>query len=397
MAENLRKEWELKEQEQQLTLTPESVVGSFSSDSLYKRVLQGAAIHGLIAAPTSEKAFQMNAITHTGTAKSEGFELTLDENIIGLYSPQTEKGIALLLMKATEQLPHGDQITPENIQKNLEIEITLDDYMRACNIRDRKTARKQLNTIVQTIYGISIKWRETEWSKPEGKSRKVKERMEYDTRIIDGMGVSVGDNPVKGGRVKVSLTLKMAYYLATRYPMPIPSALFTINTNNNPYSFPLGWKLCALDNINITNNHPERVGHTTVKTLLNAVKGIPRYESIAHRGNIYDKIIEPFDRDMRELVKRGILSGYYYYDDMGARVDNIGAISYLTFSGLNIWYELKDYPSQILRLEAKQKRISAARKKAIRAAKKKQEAEAQAAEEDYSLDDLMIDEGEALY
>ena len=399
MAENLRKRGELREQEQQLTLTPESVVGSFSSDSLYKRTLQGTPIHGLIASSTAPQAMQIDAYTRAGKIESEGVKILVDEAALMSVSAQTFKVLIMFLTKATEQLPRENQITEKSINKGRTVRITLDEYMKACGIRDKKSAREQLNTAVKSLYAISLEWDEVEYNKPEGKTRKVKERVHHAARIIDHIATNEGGNPTRRGAAEVQLSYNMAEYLSGAYIMPYPSALLTINTKANPYSIPLGWKLCTLYNMNW--GKPTR-GKTTVETLLRAAKGIPRYEKIATKGQVYDRIIKPFDRDMKELVDRGILSYYYYLDDMGARVDKIASLSYLTFRGLSVMYEIKGYPSQAPRLEATQKRISAAINRTKNAAKKKKrkeeaEAEAQAAEEDYSLDDLMLDEEEALY
>lgn len=354
-------------------LRDKGTTGPFRSESEYHNTLQGTPIHGLIASSTGQQAYQMNAITHTGTTKSEGIIITVDEDVIGNLSPQTFKGLIMLLTVATEQLPRENQITAEAILSKREITITLEDYMRACKIKDKKTAREQLNTIIRTIYGISLEWDETEWNRPEGKSRKVKERMHYTARIVDKIGVPAGENPVKGGRVKVTLTADMASYLAGAYIMPYPSALLTINTQYHPYSIPLGWKLCALYNMNYEN--PERRSRTTVATLLKAAKGIPRYEDIAATGQVYNRIISPFDRDLQELVSAGVLSSYYYETPAGIRIEGnqLGGLSYAEFSALYVCFELKAYPDQTPRIEAKQKRISAAISRAKRAARKKEE------------------------
>ena len=375
--EQLREEaQERAAQDEKLSLEA-NISGPFRSNSEYHNTLQGTPIHGLIASATGEKAFQMNAITHTGTAKSEGIIITVDEDVIGNLSPQTFKGLIMLLTVATEQLPRENQITPEAILSKREITITLEDYMRACRVRDKKSAREQLNTIIRTIYGVSLEWDETEYNRPEGKSRKVKERIHYLARIIDKLGVPAEENPVKGGRVKVTLTYEMASYLAGAYIMPYPSALLTINTQYHPYSLPLGWKLCALYNMNYEN--PERRSRTTVSTLLKAAKGIPRYEDMREKGKIFDKIVTPFNRDLQELVSAGVLSSYYYETPAGVRIEGnqLGGLSYQEFSALYVCFELRGYPDQTPRIEAKQKRISAAISRAKSAAKKRKEAEEQ--------------------
>ena len=357
-------------------LQAEGVLGPFSSGSQFHRISQGTPIHSLIAASTSIQSFQMDAITHTGSAYSDGLLLTADnEEIVLSLSPQTFKVLIMLITIATEQLPRNDQITPEAILKTRTIRITLYDYMNACRISDKKSARDQLNKAIKALYGLSLKWDEAKWRKPDGKARKVKESLKIETRILESIATREGGTPVKNGAAEVQLAYGLAEYLAGAYIMPYPSTLLTINTHTNPYSIQLGWKLCALHNMNYGTSRQNR---TTVETLLKAAKGIPRYQDIAHKGQIYRLIIERFDRDMRALVEAGVLSSYSYTDDKGRTIspEELGGLSYLEFSALNVCYVIDGYPSQAPRLEAKQKRITAATNRARRAAKKKQEAEA---------------------
>ena len=355
------------------TFAPAEALGPFSSGSQFHKVSQGTPIHGLIASSTSPQNMQINAITRAGTINSDGVIITVDEEALLSVSAQTFKVLIMYLSKATEQLPRGDQITAEAIQRSRAVALTLEEYMRACRIKDKKSAREQLNTAVSALFGISLEWDETEYNKPEGKSRKVKERVHHRMRITDHTITREEGNPVKRGAAEIRLSFDMAEYLAGAYIMPYPSALLTINTHKNPYSIPLGWKLCALYNMNYGKPRQNR---TTVETLLRAAKGIPRYDVIAEKGQVFDRIIKPFDRDMRALVEAGVLSSYYYFDDNGDRIDSIASLTYSEFSALNVWYEIKDFPNQAPRLEAKQKRISAAINRAKRAARKKQEAEA---------------------
>ena len=361
------------------TIVPASGLGPLVSGSQFHKVSQGTPIHGLLASSTSPQNMQIDAITRAGTINSDGVIITVDEDALLSVSAQTFKVLIMYLSKATEQLPRGDQITAEAIQRSRAVSLSLEDYMTACKIKDKKTAREQLNAAVLALYGISLEWDETEYNKPEGKSRKVKERVHHRMRITDHTITREEGNPVKRGAAEIRLTFDMAEYLSGAYIMPYPSALLTINTHNNPYSIPLGWKLCALYNMNYGK---QRQNKTTVETLLRAAKGIPRYETIAKRGNIYDLLIKPFDRDMRALVEAGVLSSYYYFDDKGDKVDSIASLSYADFSALKVWYEINNYPDQTLRLEAKQRRITGATNKTRRASRKNQTAEAPAEDTD---------------
>lgn len=325
--------------------------------SSYSQTLQGKGINGLIASSTSGGAVQLNALTHAGTMESEGVLITIEEQAIQDISPQTFKVLVILITKATAQLPRADQITPEAIVKGRTVRIPLEEYMSKCGIKDRKEARIQLTNAINTLYAISLEWTETRYSRPEGKTRKVKESIPYRLRIID----KTAGSPVKNNVAEITFSYDMAAYLSAAYMMPYPSALLTVNTRYHPYSIPLGWKLCTHNNMNYGKPN---YGRISVKTLLSAAKGIPRYETIAGKGEIYRRIIAPFDRDLHALIEAGVLDSYSYLDADGEPVERslLSGYSYAQFSLFTILFDLKDYPEarHAERLELKQKRISAA-------------------------------------
>lgn len=352
------------------------------AEAQYSNVLQGKPLHGLLSSSTAHGNIQLNAVTHEGTMQSEGVLITIDEEAIQDISAQTFKVLILLLTAATIQLPRANAITAEAINKGRKIQIPLAKYMEACRIKDAKAARTQLNEAIKALYAFSLEWDEVVYEKPEGKSRKVKTTKHHRMRISDHTITQEEGNPVRRGVAEFSLSFDMAEYLSGSYIMPYPDALLSINTHYHPYSIPLGWKLCALQNMNFGT---ARANTTTVNTLLSAAKGIPRYSALAQRGNIYDRLIYPFDRDLAALVEAGVLSTYWYYRDDGTRIEGgyykggkyiesgkLALLSYTKFSALYIHYELKNYPDQTPRIEAKSKRIKAAISRR-KAAKKKAE------------------------
>jgi len=342
--------------------------------SLYSNTLQGKPIHSLISSSTSPQNIQLDAITRAGTIESDGVIITIDETAIQDISSQTFKALIIFLTKATAQLPRGNAITAEAIQRGRIVRISLQEYMEDCGVKDIKNAREQLNDAIRALYYVSLEWDETGYEKPEGKSRAVKVTKHHRMRITDHTITPSEKNPVKRGVAEVRLSFDMAEYLSNSYIMPYHRNLLRINTKLHPYSIPLGWKLCALHNMNYGKE--KRANETTVQTLLRAAKGIPRYETIADTGQIYNRIIKPFDRDLYALVEAEVLSCYWYYDDMGIRIDRkqIGGLSYTDFSQLNLHYELSGYPDQTPRLEERSKKISAAIGRA-KARKKKKEQE----------------------
>jgi len=343
------------------------------AQSPYSTVLQGKPLHGLLASSPTHGNIQIDNVAHTSTIQSEGVIITIDENAIQDISPQTFKVLIILLTAVTSQLPRGTAITAEAINKGRTVQISLDNYMAACKIKDRKEARIQLNEAIKVLYAVSLEWDEQVYETPKGKSRAVKITKHHRLRITDHTITQEEGNPVKRGVAEFRFSFDMAEYLSNAYIMPYPDALLSINTHYHPHSIPLGWKLCALHNMNYGNEKRQYI--TTVETLINAAKGIPLYDDLAQKGNIYNRLIKPFDRDLAELVKVGMLASYWYFDDEEKKVEpsQLGNLSYTEFSKLYIHYELKNYPDQTPRLEAKSKRIKATINRRKNAAKKKAE------------------------
>ncbi len=245
--------------------------------------------------------------------------------------------------------------------------------MELCGIKDPKEARAQLNDAIRALFYITLEWDEATYEKPEGKGRKVKTTKHHRLRITDHTITQEDGNPVRRGVAEFKFSFDMAEYLSNAYIMPYHPALLRINTHYHPHSIPFGWKLCYLYNINFGKSTQ---GKVTVETLLRAAKGIPRYSSISSRGQIFDRIIKPFDRDLYALQEVGVLSSYIYLTEEGEIVERsaLGGLSYAEFSRLSIQYQLTDYPDQTPRIETKRKRISAAISRKVNARKKASQA-----------------------
>ena len=389
MEEKMRK---LVAQDQDATIikntpTPieKDLIPSIGTDIVtpYSNVLQSKPIHGLLASSTAHGNIQLNAITHEGSMRSEGVLITIGEGAIPNISAQTFKVLIILLTDVTEQLPRKNEISAEKINKGRKVQIPLKEYMRICKIKDVKEARAQLNDSIRALSSIKLEWDEDIYIKPEGKSHTVKQKRHYSMPILGLTSTDVTGKPIKNGTAYANFDYDMAEYLCGVYMMPYPADLLTINTAYHKSSIPLGWKLCALHNMNIGK---KRANITTVKTLLSSAKEIPRYEDIAATGGIYRNIILRFDKDLAALVEAGVLSSYWYFSDDEERIESgyykdgkyiesgrLALMSYAEFSALYIHYELKDYPDQTPRLEEKSKRIKAAISRRKNAAKKKSE------------------------
>lgn len=341
--------------EQSTTTGREGTVGPFGSDAMYYKTLQGPLVNNIISSLTTT-GVQLDAIAHTAELYREGNKIIrIDERALDDLSDQAIKVLIILNNKATEQLPQKADFTEASILRNRTVKISLGEYMAACEIGDRKSARDQLNAGVRTLYAVSYNWQEVMYIPQEGKRKDKREEKHYSTRIVETIGTMEGENPVKRGTADLVLTYGYAEYLALSYYQNYPAALLKINSKLHPYSISLGWKLSTMYNMDAGK---ATQGKTTVATLIKAVKKFPRYNPA--KGQAYQRIIHPFDRDMQELVERGILSDYAYYDGMGNRITTLASLSYAEFSALDVRYTMAGYPDQTPLIEARQKRISAA-------------------------------------
>lgn len=361
-------------QEQQ----PRISIPSIQQETPYVDTLQGKGINGFFA--TSARAGEVNAITGETILHGNDVIAIIDADAIQEISPQTFKVLIVLLTALKANLPCDENTTADLINKGRIVRIPLAKYMEVCQIKDRTTARQQLNDAIRALYSVSLRWTETAYVVPEGGTRKKKTVLEHEIRLTDHIIREPNDSPVKCGYADFKFSFDMAEYLSHAYVMSYPLSLLTINTKKNPNSIPFGWKLSDLHNQNFGKPTQDT---TTVKTLLNSSKGIPAYEKIAASGEIERRIITPFDRDMYALVEAGVLSDYWYYSEDGTPInrDKVKSLSYREFASLNIHYELKGYPDQTPRIEAaRQKRIATAKRRSAAAKNKIESADQDSSE-----------------
>ena len=155
--------------------------------------------------------------------------------------------------------------------------------------------------------------------------------------VIEGRGVS------KKGRILVKLSMDFARYLSVIYITYIPLSVLKIKPKNNPYSLRFADKL--LNNFNLNYNSKRR-NYVTVAELLSLVPEIPKYADIAGKGQINQRIIGPFMRDIDVLVTLAVISVWYFVDDYNNPFDmDLNKISYNNFIRLKVFYDIFDWPA----------------------------------------------------
>lgn len=339
----------------------------------YSSILQGKPTNTVTK--TSKKSLALDPFTETGRANREGVQVFLKNYNALSLNVQTHKVLDALTIKLTNNFPFGETATAEQIAERRIVEITVDEYMQLCGLKDRKEARKQLKEAIQTLYNISLEWDEVSYIVPEGKKKRVKQSVHYNIRLTDAI-IELEENPLKRGKVVFAFSFTLAQYLSKAYIMPYPNKLLALNAKYNPHSYYMGRKLAEHHNMNIGKENANRIA---VSTLLKALPDMPTYAEVMQNmnGSLTQKIIQPFERDLIALVNNGILASWKYCNSKGEPLteEQIDSYSYDVWEKWLIEFELADYPDQSERLEKIAERKKIATKKKAQNAKKKQDSE----------------------
>lgn len=241
--------------------------------------------------------------------------------------------------------------------KELSITLDFDDYMRKCGLSDPKSAREQVRADLRTLHNISLSIAKSALTKNKQKTGEylfhILRKAFYDDKIIS----------VKFDEDFLSI-------MADSPVMSIDLALFKVDKRRNPNAYYLGRKAHEHKNMNIGKRNEDIIA---VKTLLRWCPKIPTYEEVKAGNRHYtDRIIEPFERDMKSLSN--IFTWEYCHKNGTPLTDDEQEIlDYDTFIKLNVRLFWLDYPDQTQRLETKKKKEKAEKRKQAR--KEKKEAE----------------------
>lgn len=229
--------------------------------------------------------------------------------------------------------------------KSPEINISLDEYMSKCDLKDKKEARKQAKADLEALFNARLSFK---YEKQKGQPQDYK-----DIRIGESKGIYNGI---------ISFTLGATFHaILTGYPiMPYPPQLWRLNANKNPNSYYLLRKISEHKNMNAGKPNEDIIA---VKTLLSCAPFLPSYEEVmAKDRRVTPRIIDPFIRDMDELADT--LSWHFCHrNNTPLTEEELKDFTYALFVTLRIRVYWNEYPDQTARLEAKAK-TAAKRKRA---------------------------------
>lgn len=210
--------------------------------------------------------------------------------------------------------------------KDRTIGISLSQYLMLRQNDNPVSARRKINEDLNKLLHLHIRFEDR-----NEKDKKTK--IEYfDMNIFSSI------TKFRNSEIQVALTPEFIAYYNSLPKMYLPTKIFEIDTRYNPNAFYLLWELAYLYNIN--RNNKDRAGVVRVKTLLNYCPKIPDYNDIKESGQIYQRIIQPFERDMQAISN--IMS--WYYVDLFGTIQPLGKKRLNEFLELKIHYKFKDMP-----------------------------------------------------
>lgn len=308
----------------------------------YRNILQNKAMNA--RAHISKKLIKPDKYSPDAEIVKDGVRLTFNNFRDLNLSLPTTKVLETFVLSLTRVLPYNKELVEGSVDKNREIELSVEEYMETCGLKDAKEARNQLNRSTRDIYNESVEYTEERWIRKNGK--KKKEVIQWHSRILDATGVDLTKPLVQNGKVKVKFAYDIAKMLLYGQLMPYPLALLKVNAKYNPHSYYIGRKMAEHHNMNYWKSNANIIG---VKSLVEACPDLPNYEAVmATDKHAKQRIIDPFERDLMNLKEMGILASWSYcnHNDQPITQEQVEKYDYATWITWLVKFELADYPAR---------------------------------------------------
>ncbi len=298
-------------------------------DVSFEKLPQAPPTNALMKIGT--KALQYDSIAGRATAKRDGLTLYIQNwPKDGRLEITMKRLFDALLLEYNKNGAEDGKIT-----------LSLKDYAAKCGLKSIRRTREQVRKDMATLYNISMHY--------SSKSNRAWDKDFYDMRICISKGI-------RRGIIEVELHPKLQEWLKQIPIMPCPKQLLQLDVAHYPASYIFGRLFTERKNMNIGKRNEDIV---TVKELLGAVtEFIPAKEEIpTERGQLRQRIIEPFERNMNHVADTlpGFTWGYCYSKGKPIKEDP-AEIPYSLFETLKIQATWTTYPDQTKRLEKRAKK-----------------------------------------
>lgn len=322
-------------------------------DGTYSKTLQGVMLNelsqmGRRASIKKQDAFIINkenvSLAFMKSSEFGGVAMTTPmQKVLSMYHEELCKVLPA-------DLTELGKVTLDELGKYSRCRITLDNYMKLTQTKDKKTARKTIETACDRLYEISFVT-----TVKQGKDIKT-----YKGRLFQSQLTKQ-----RGGIYEMEFSNDFLRYCATTTPAVFHPAMYLIDGNKYRYGWSIIQKLRMYYEI---NRGREQAARLSVSKLLEAVPDIPTYEEVMQGDKHTDRrIISPVEKTLDEWQRLGVLKSWEYSNAKGLPLTGKQTenMDYDTWSKLYIAFEL-NLPPQDQYIEQHQKRIAKAKERAAK-------------------------------
>ena len=222
--------------------------------------------------------------------------------------------------------------------KNLNIDdrvLYLDptEYRGYRNLKNQDSLRDRINQDIKTMVQMFLEFDDLrfKFDKKTGLTHSYTKRME--------MNICSSASVYKKKIISIVFTPEFIDYYRSLPCMNVPKEIFSIDTRKNKNSMTMLWHFANLKN---QNKKKSNNGIVSVTNMLNHCSCIPNYDAIKEKGQIKQRIIEPFLRDLEALksVK------WEFVDPNNNVIDKNDIKSVVQFADLKIRYDFVNIESE---------------------------------------------------
>lgn len=251
-------------------------------------------------------------------------------------SPSTQEDCFSLTMKGLNKLNQSTIqfilfVLNQATIKNLNVEdrvlyLSPKEYRGYRNLKNQDSLRDKINQDIRTMVIMNLEFDDLKYrfDKRTGLTHS------YNTKMYMNMFSSTSNYKKK--IISIAFTPEFISYYRSLTCMNIPKELFSIDTRKNKNSVSILWHLANLKNM---NKNKSNNGVVSVTNLLNHCSCIPSYDDIKEHGQIKQRIIDPFIRDLEALKS----IEWHFVDEFNNVVDKSEIRNYLDFVNLKIHYD----------------------------------------------------------
>lgn len=211
---------------------------------------------------------------------------------------------------------------------NRTITINISDYTKLRELESELKTGYQVSKSLSKLCNIKLSYLD--------KNNEKKKKYKYDMNEVE---IIKYIQKKRNGRIKVTLSDKFAEIVSGFPIMQYSTKLFVLNEKENPNSYFLLKRLLWHRDIN--HNH-KNDSILSVKQLIEACPNLPDYDSIVKSGQIRQRIIDPFERDLNILSD--VFTWEYHFKEKKVSFNDSKLITYDIFIESQLHVNWIDYP-----------------------------------------------------